>query len=724
MRAMGTDRLGRYDVIRHLATGGMADVLLARASGIEGFERHVVLKRIKAEHARDERFIRMFLDEARLAASLHHQNVIQVNDIGEQQGEYFFAMEYVHGQDLRSVLQTVVRNGDEIPLAHIVAIGSAMAAGLHYAHEKKGADGVPLGIVHRDVSPSNILVGYDGAVKIVDFGIAKAAVHEETQSGTLKGKVAYMSPEQCLGATIDRRSDVWGVGVVLYELATASRLFTGESDYTIMNKIVTGQIPPLVRRRRDLPPPLVKIIMRALATDVTRRFQTAGEMRQALEELASQMGSVSTPNVLAAWIEGLFGAAEEPWAGTSPSRPAMAKGTTPVERITPEEDFVDPADERLHDGVPVESLHDQRTVPRPASQPVIPVLPRAQTVPGSRAGAFARPSSSSLPLRPAPDFEDEPTPPPIPRARTHNTDITRPSVPPPVIAEAPIENLRPRARVALLVLAIAVVALGIIGVLARRSGPTTTATPIRTITPIEVPATGTATATGPATATATGPATATATAAAAAAAAVPAAVAVPAPTAAAPPAPTAAAAAGAATAPSRRHTVPATSSKHDRKLAPAAAPAAAKPPALAPRPAPAAIAPTAPAPAPVPAPTPTPSASVAKASPASPASAAAAAPEKKLSLGPSIIPIATVQRVAANYERALSKNCESDEELRGDVTVHMIVDASGKVTRTQVSSTIGKPKVAACIVMQVKKWKFPARPGAEPAQATYSMSFQ
>jgi len=200
-------RLGRYVLLKHLASGGMADVLLARSDGIEGFERHVVIKRIRPELARDQRFIKMFLDEARVAAMLHHQHIVQVHDIGEADGEYFIAMEYVHGEDTRKLLSTAAKQRTHVPLRYGVAIVSAAAAGLHAAHEQRGSDRRPLHIVHRDVSPSNLLVGYDGSIKLLDFGIATASTQQETRSGSLKGKLSYMSPEQCKGAPVDRRSD-------------------------------------------------------------------------------------------------------------------------------------------------------------------------------------------------------------------------------------------------------------------------------------------------------------------------------------------------------------------------------------------------------------------------------------------------------------------------------------------------------------------------------------
>src|SRR5262245_41771780 len=306
-------RLGRYTVLKHLVTGGMADVLLGRTEGIEGFARHVVLKRIRPEHARDQRFIRMFLDEARVAANLHHQHIVQVHDVGEAGGEYFIAMEYIHGEDVRMLLQTASKGRAHVPLGYAIMIVSAAAAGLHYAHERRGPDKRSLGIVHRDISPSNILVGYDGAVKVVDFGIAKATMRQETRSGSLKGKVSYMSPEQCKSDEIDRRSDVYSLGVVLYELATTTRLFRGENDYLVMDQIVNGRVSLPRVRRPDLPNELSAIVMRALATDPERRYFTADELRVALDHFAAKAGLTASPSSLAAYMRKQFGERPEPW---------------------------------------------------------------------------------------------------------------------------------------------------------------------------------------------------------------------------------------------------------------------------------------------------------------------------------------------------------------------------------------------------------------------------
>ena len=308
-------KLGRYEIVKHLAQGGMAEVLLARTVGIEGFERHVVLKRIRAEAARDERYVSMFLDEARLAASLHHHNIVQVTDIGQDAGEYFFTMEYIHGEDARTLLANVSRREEHVPLEHAIGIVCAAAAGLHHAHEQRGVDRTPLGLVHRDVSPANILIGYDGGVKVADFGIAKATHRNnaETQSGTLKGKVAYMSPEQCVGEAIDRRSDVFSLGIVLYELCTVRRLFKGENDFLTMTAIVLGYIPPPSTIRPDLPPALEDVILKALANKPKDRYQTAQELRLALEQVAGALGLTILNTALADYMKRVFGTRPEPW---------------------------------------------------------------------------------------------------------------------------------------------------------------------------------------------------------------------------------------------------------------------------------------------------------------------------------------------------------------------------------------------------------------------------
>jgi serine/threonine protein kinase len=314
-------KLGRYKIVKHLADGGMAQVLLARADGIEGFERHVVVKRIHGDRAADPVFVKMFLDEARLAAQLHHNNIVQVHDIGKSLDEYFFAMEYVHGEDLRKLLMKLNKQRAKLPFEHIVTIIATTALALHHAHEQRGADRQPLGLVHRDVSPANIIVGYDGNVKVVDFGIAKAALRtkpEDTKDGALKGKVSYMAPEQCSGQIVDRRSDVFALGIVLFELTTVRRLFKSKNDFLTMSAIVSGHVPTPSRFRPDLPPELEAIMLKALALEPGARYQTADEMREALEQFAADKRMRMSTGALASYMKQLFGHRAEPWLVEEP----------------------------------------------------------------------------------------------------------------------------------------------------------------------------------------------------------------------------------------------------------------------------------------------------------------------------------------------------------------------------------------------------------------------
>jgi serine/threonine protein kinase len=310
-------RLGRYDVIRTLASGALTDLLLGRASGMEGFQRHVAIKRLREEHAADPAVLEMFVNEARLVAALHHHNIVQVLDIGEGSGEPFFAMEYVHGVDLRKLLGLLSRRGEQLPFQHVVSIVASAAAALHHAHEQKGPDGKPLGIVHRQVTPGNILVGFDGNVKIVDFGMAKAAIkRSETGIGVLRGSAPYMAPEQCAGQRVDRRSDVFALGIVLYELATVRRLFKGANEFLTMSAVVTAEVPRPSQYRRDVPADLEVVMLKALSRDPLSRYQTAGDMAEALDKVARGVGVGASTSQLASYMKLQFGDVREPWLET------------------------------------------------------------------------------------------------------------------------------------------------------------------------------------------------------------------------------------------------------------------------------------------------------------------------------------------------------------------------------------------------------------------------
>src|SRR4051794_33693141 len=325
----------------------MAQIYLARQSGLGSFERHVVLKTILRERARDQRFVTMFLDEAKLAATLNHQNVAQVYEVDQADGAYFMAMEYVHGENARAILETTLRRAWTIPLELAVMIISGAAAGLHHAHERRGKNGQPLNIVHRDVSPANIMVGYDGSVKVLDFGIAKAEERAtKTIGGTIKGKYGYMSPEQCKGKTIDRRSDIFALGIVLYELATLRRAFKGNDDFETMKRIVAGDLVLPSTLVPGFPRELEAIILTALANDPGARFQNAQELIEALDAFTVRAKLTGSNTAMGRFMLQLFGTKKEPWIdNTAQTVDPLSEQTT----VTPSEldDYEDDNDETL-----------------------------------------------------------------------------------------------------------------------------------------------------------------------------------------------------------------------------------------------------------------------------------------------------------------------------------------------------------------------------------------
>jgi eukaryotic-like serine/threonine-protein kinase len=311
----------------------MARIYIARTTGIGSFERHVVLKLITPERANDTTAVQMFLDEARLAASLNHQNVAQVFEVGEDGGIHYLAREYVHGQDLRALLAKAGSQGTRVPLDLALTTVAGAAAGLNHAHERRDGNGVPLGIVHRDVSPSNIMVGLDGSVKLLDFGIAKATARSvETVSGIIKGKFAYMSPEQCRGRDVDRRSDVFSLGIILYEITTQHRCFRADSDFDTMHRIVTGDVVRPTRLVQGYPQALEAIVLKALAIDANQRYQSAGLLAEAIESFAVSARMSLSTTALGRFMREMFGETPEPWltqAGRSgASLPVQPKEST------------------------------------------------------------------------------------------------------------------------------------------------------------------------------------------------------------------------------------------------------------------------------------------------------------------------------------------------------------------------------------------------------------
>ncbi|MFU8805067.1 MAG: serine/threonine protein kinase, partial [Bradymonadaceae bacterium] len=300
--------IGRYELLTRLATGGMAELFLARERGIAGLERLVVIKRILPHLADQPSFVDMFLREARIVARLSHPNVVQIFDLGHESESYHIAMEYIHGSTVRELQLLTADQGVTIPHNVSVSIIEQSCRGLHAAHELRDLDGKVLGLVHRDVSPHNLMCTPEGHVKLLDFGVAKATEGvEATYSGNLKGKFAYLSPEQCLHEPLDRRSDVFALGICLWELCTGHRLFKRRTELEMMQAVIGGDIPLPTKIDRTLPPPIERVILKALAIKRDERYGSAEEMRQDLVPAAEQSGLSVGEDQLGRFVESIAG---------------------------------------------------------------------------------------------------------------------------------------------------------------------------------------------------------------------------------------------------------------------------------------------------------------------------------------------------------------------------------------------------------------------------------
>jgi serine/threonine protein kinase len=385
----------QYELVARLAEGGMAEIFLARSRGMAGFARYVVLKRILPERGTDPRWIEMFLDEARLAAQLQHPNVAQVFDLGRLGEGYFFTMEYVHGANMREVLVRCAQRGQRLSLAVALGVAVGAASGLDHAHERRDSEGQSLGIVHRDVSPSNLMLSYDGVVKLVDFGVAKAHLRSSvTQSGTVKGKISYLSPEQCRGREVDRRSDIFALGIVLYEMATTKRLYRRNSDFETMTAIVNEDPEPPSRYNPEVSPQFDATILRALAKHPEERQQSAAELLEELEEVARLGGfSISNSN-LRRQMKELYGEPLEPWRALEPGGAGEAE---PPRRETEVTYTADGLLEEDIDSVEVPVPKELTTPPRPTAQirRAVPAEPREAR---QEAPPLAGPLTSAFPV--------------------------------------------------------------------------------------------------------------------------------------------------------------------------------------------------------------------------------------------------------------------------------------------------------------------------------------
>lgn len=395
------ERFGKFVLERKLAVGGMAEIFLATHQGPEGFKKHVAIKRILPHLTEDTDFVTMFLDEARLVARFNHPNIVQIFELGEVDRRFFLAMEYVHGISMSKLLKACRKKDIPLPLEYGAKIVSFACEGLDYAHSFADADGTPLNLIHRDISPQNLMVSYDGVVKVLDFGIAKATGNVyQTRTSSLKGKAAYMSPEQITAkGGLDRRSDIFSLGIVLFEVAAGQRPFSGDTELELMMAIVKQAAPDPRQFDETIPADLSAIISRALAKDREQRYQSCRELRQELEEFLLNRRMLVDNYTLGAFAREVIppgdsvvgysvptpsgpSAAGQDRAATTPSR---ARARTPTGQRKP---------------IPDRATDDAPTQMTPSSQ-LRPLLELAESTESPTRGET--PAGRSAPSRPKPE---------------------------------------------------------------------------------------------------------------------------------------------------------------------------------------------------------------------------------------------------------------------------------------------------------------------------------
>ena len=401
---------GKYYLLDRIAVGGMAEVFKAKVIREEGFERFFAIKRILPSIAEDDEFIKMFIDEAKIAVQLTHSNIVPIMDLGKVGDSYFIAMEYVHGKDLRTSTEKLGKKNDTLPIPACCYIVMKTSEGLDYAHNKKDAAGRDLNLVHRDVSPQNILISFDGEVKLIDFGIAKAANKAaKTQAGILKGKFGYMSPEQVRGLPLDRRSDIFSTGILLYEILTGERLFMGESDFSVLEKVKNVEIIPPSTYNKNIPEDLERIILKALAREVQDRYQAAIELHDDLQSFMYTYGSFFARKDMAALMKKVF------------------------------------PDDYEADMKEIES--ERVSVPPGQSRPSSPPLPRKVSAPPPPPPRATRPSMArgvgSVPPPPPSRGRTSIPPPPPPKRTIMGMPAAAPPRPPAVSAPVPAKASQP-----------------------------------------------------------------------------------------------------------------------------------------------------------------------------------------------------------------------------------------------------------------------------------------
>lgn len=300
---------GKFCLLERISVGGMAEVFRAKPMDAPGFEKFLAIKRILPNLAEDDDFVEMFIDEAKIAVQLNHRNICQIYELGRLHDNHYIVMEFISGRDILAIQNRLRRERRIMSVGQAAYLCRQIAAGLDYAHRKTGPDGKPLGIIHRDVSPQNVLVSYTGEVKVIDFGIAKAATKtNKTQVGVLKGKFGYMSPEQVRGMPLDRRSDVFALGTLLHEMLTCRRLFYGESDFATLEKVRRADAPPPSKLNPNVPPEIDRIVAKALAADPEQRYQWCQDLADDLDNFLTKLRPPYTERTLEDWMQRMFAA--------------------------------------------------------------------------------------------------------------------------------------------------------------------------------------------------------------------------------------------------------------------------------------------------------------------------------------------------------------------------------------------------------------------------------
>jgi serine/threonine protein kinase len=416
---------GRYTLLRRLAVGGMAEIYLARQAAMAGFEKEVVIKKLRAELADDPRVVEMFLDEAKIGAQLNHPNIVHVYDVDENDGIPYIAMEYIVGEELNELCRRGIAHGRFLPLEHAVEVMRQAAAGMGYFHAKRGAEGTahagePLDIVHLDISPSNLLVTQDGFLKVIDFGIARA-VGQTSRSEVLPGKLSYMSPEQAARGEVDHRSDIFSLGIVLYEITVGKRLYRGPAQ-EVVQRLIEAEVEPPTFARRNFPPALESIVMRTLEKHPEDRYQSAYDLADDLESFLRDERLHSGPVRIARYLDML----------------ALAGGGARRPELISEQEVRGAGDELDFDSQVFDGFAPSEGAPGPEQAPMWEDIEQPESevakalhlelaelralrtpVPVRPAGMPEMRGDGELPRAIDPDYDDEPQPTtPVPRMRT------------------------------------------------------------------------------------------------------------------------------------------------------------------------------------------------------------------------------------------------------------------------------------------------------------------